>query len=45
MCLDITTTCPQSLASKEVARTVAMISKRLIANGTWPRSLPHDGSG
>lgn len=45
MCLEITTARPQSLASKEVAGAVSMIARRLVADGTWPRSLPRDGGG
>lgn len=39
MCLDLSAARPTSLATKEVAKAIRTISKRLIAAGTWPRSL------
>jgi DNA-binding transcriptional LysR family regulator len=39
MCLDISSARPTSLATREVARAIRTITKRLMADGTWPRSL------
>jgi len=39
MCLDVSAARPTSLATREVARAIRTLSKRLIAEGTWPRSL------
>ncbi len=39
MCMDISTARPLSLATREVASAIRTISKRLVAEGTWPRSL------
>ena len=39
MCLQTTTARPTSLAAREVAHAVTRISRRLIAEGVWPRSL------
>lgn len=39
MCLDVTSARPMSLATREVAKAIRVISKELIANGTWARAV------